>query len=738
MAYNAKYGSLEQLQQLCQANPRVKPIFDLPVIHNIESTIHHQLAKIDPVWVKMTLDELMKQIDKHKAELAQSAEQRVVNASELERLESVRQQYLDEIRRDTGVLNNLKAQYPAPSESLDCVNSWLSEYHSHAAQVASYESQVKKLSETVNQYMLCERNIDDVGIKLDIAQQQLTRLKSENHAFNPDCWACAQQPWKLSIDQSEHEVKSLESQLTSLREDLQRQKANHVQALIDIEQANQWLSLVKSRQSLLAYWQRQLLLNQEQVRVTAAEKGLEQKRERLEQVEIQLQELDLKQKSVESVIQKLSEIMTDMTHYFNNRDNWEQQLTIAAQQRELHASYAQTSIAHNNLADYLKIVDDESKMAKYQEWNRIKLLHESKIATKKCEIEALKAQISRFENGLQVAQREALHNKRKHQFDLYQTWLKKTSSLRKKILTIRLDQTSLTIEQVQTYIQSRQSLEKWREIRDIKPLHQNKTMIKSQIAALRLSVNDLEKRLHQTNDLYDKSEQQRKLSASYATSIERLKDIRSAIDHIRNSFSGFHQWLYSQVVLPKLLGEVNRLMAVVTDTDKYQLVCTAEEEKGNTVLSWYVNDGSNRATIQKAGGFRAFMFGLLLRIAMSRLGTTSTSCRQIFIDEGFLAADSENIEKMPDFIKALLQIYDGIPMVSHYEPIRESATIKVNICKDNKSLSRIQYGSSTWTQRGDKKTDLKIKLKTPIDKAETPAPNPMKKLPQIKLKQIII
>ena len=69
-------------------------------------------------------------------------------------------------------------------------------------------------------------------------------------------------------------------------------------------------------------------------------------------------------------------------------------------------------------------------------------------------------------------------------------------------------------------------------------------------------------------------------------------------------------------------------------------------------------------------------------------------CNQLFIDEGFINFDKENLSIVPSFIKSLLSYLNNIIIVSHIDLIQDNideiAEIKYN--KIN-SISSMEYGN---------------------------------------------
>jgi DNA repair exonuclease SbcCD ATPase subunit len=67
---------------------------------------------------------------------------------------------------------------------------------------------------------------------------------------------------------------------------------------------------------------------------------------------------------------------------------------------------------------------------------------------------------------------------------------------------------------------------------------------------------------------------------------------------------------------------------------------------------------------------------------MSRLGICKVVYEQLFIDEGFTACDSDNLEKAPAFLKALLEggnAYRCIVLATHLEELKACGDVQIGI-----------------------------------------------------------
>jgi DNA repair exonuclease SbcCD ATPase subunit len=255
--------------------------------------------------------------------------------------------------------------------------------------------------------------------------------------------------------------------------------------------------------------------------------------------------------------------------------------------------------------------------------------------------------------------------------------------------------------------QTQSKLQYWKEIMKVKPQFQLKQTLKIQIGELQSTVNQYHFERQKLNDEHEKYQLHREKSLKIANVISQIKTKKNIIEYINQLMSDYRIWLYKTIVIPQLIEHVNNLVENITDNKTFSLqaILDKPEQHGksktkkpvkNTDLkiSWFIgNQHNDNIIIEKSGGFRKFIFSLAMRITLSKLGGSSVLCKQLFLDEGFVSADANNLDKIPEFIKSLLNIYDGVLLVSHLDIIKDCANISVNIKKTQKSLSQIQFGN---------------------------------------------
>jgi len=192
------------------------------------------------------------------------------------------------------------------------------------------------------------------------------------------------------------------------------------------------------------------------------------------------------------------------------------------------------------------------------------------------------------------------------------------------------------------------------------------------IVLLESRIVDLQVQKKLADEHAQSAEETRVVSAYHGEMRARLELLQT----IHQVFDGFKAWVYTQKVVPYLTTFANSIIRVMCEnTRPIQLV--GKMVGGNPV--WFMSDGAV-PPIEKASGFQKFILGLGIRIALAKFGTSGMLCSQLFIDEGFTACDSDNIGRVPTFLKYLLSMYPhGILLVSHLDDVKACATYQIQL-----------------------------------------------------------
>jgi DNA repair exonuclease SbcCD ATPase subunit len=172
-----------------------------------------------------------------------------------------------------------------------------------------------------------------------------------------------------------------------------------------------------------------------------------------------------------------------------------------------------------------------------------------------------------------------------------------------------------------------------------------------------------------------------------------IRSVMEVVAYLSNTFDEYREWLYKEHIAPLIMNSVNSVLSLVCEDRPLRL--EGEWLDKISTLSWFVRDGSSRPIIEKASGFQRFIVGMACRVAFHQIGFCRIQYDQLFLDEGFTSCDSDNLERVPDFLRSLLQMYDSIYLATHLDELKVCADSHIVIDRDMSGLSQITSGSPT-------------------------------------------
>ena len=172
-----------------------------------------------------------------------------------------------------------------------------------------------------------------------------------------------------------------------------------------------------------------------------------------------------------------------------------------------------------------------------------------------------------------------------------------------------------------------------------------------------------------------------------------IANILSLLETIITNFQDFRINMYNKIILNKLLINTNKMLKNIShkDTKPFELDYIINVTRDIIHINWLIkntnisNNEKQIISINQASGYQQFVISLALRLC---LFGNKTTCKQLFIDEGFVSFDKYNLSIVPDFLKSLMSYFDSIIIVSHIDLIQD-------IIEDNECIAEINYNNIT-------------------------------------------
>jgi DNA repair exonuclease SbcCD nuclease subunit/DNA repair exonuclease SbcCD ATPase subunit len=255
-------------------------------------------------------------------------------------------------------------------------------------------------------------------------------------------------------------------------------------------------------------------------------------------------------------------------------------------------------------------------------------------------------------------------------------------------------------------------LKKVIEINDLYNEYQNKQQIKPQIKQ-KIELNDLVasraegiKKLNDTIVKYttiNTYNNENKTNYNLLVDIDReLENIIDVLDTILINFQSFRKELYDNLILTKLVDKTNKIIKTLchSNTKPFKLNYNVDISNDTVHINWLIHndniskgcDDKQYISVSQASGFQRFVISLALRMSLY-FNNYEVFCNQLFIDEGFINFDKNNLSIVPSFLKSLLHYFNTIVILSHIDIIQDSVDETAVISFNNiNGISALIYG----------------------------------------------
>lgn len=586
-----------------------------------------------------------------------------------------------------------------PPLAYDILIKCIDIYNTSLTSITIYKEQFVVINKKIDEYEYLLDQQEKYKDHIAYYSKEIKLIEDCEHPYNSDCFACKQQTWKVQLDTCCKQKQQHENDLSinlatcSKYNDSMYDTFDTLKNIIDKFDADSkhyktWLNY-KHQWELHNQWYANLL-------------SLNSKMDNLEQHRVNYQNDISKLKTdinnISQLLHKNKQLMNDADFALHNRALWDKYAgdAILMQQYNLNKKLI------NYKTEYVALKDQEiywceqnQRMKNYNDWDTQRITITSTIN----ELDKL---IDEYNKTLRLINAQEILKTTisqlthiLNQWNIYDKYHNDILIIKYNLLMIEINDNQQIIKSIEEYDFAQQQIQHWSTLKKLIPLYNQKRDLGKIISDKEQLIKQLELKIAILTDQTDQYQKNASTKSKIYDMLTCIRNKRDTLECILNVMSGFKLWLYSTIIIPKLCDSVNNMLESITETSNYQLTCSVvPTSKGDDIdFSWFIKNGANTVIIEKSGGFRKFIAGLAMRIAITSTGSTSIQCRQLFIDEGFVSADKTNLEKIPDFLKSLLSVYNNIIMVAHLDIIKECADISIQIKKHSNNLSCIQHGS---------------------------------------------
>ncbi len=513
--------------------------------------------------------------------------------------------------------------------------------------------QLREDEEQIIYYNNISDNIDKLSNDLNIKNSELILLTtSDEYKYNPKCKICCSRPWISKI-------KDIEITIDKLNHNISHQKS-----LINCEHRNTLIYRIDNNKNtkinydLLLEWRKYLKSKKAHNKIT----------KELNKIIIDKTELN---KQVSMCYEKINEINNTIRR-FNDVSNKLYNELISIEQFENFVNwkdkYDAIIIEKNNTITSIKLNEEEL----YYNKNIIPRIY------KYLELVDIYNKWSNYDKYMKILNANELLNL-KYILDIYDKWYEYNTYNNKKPL-----------------------------IKKKLKLEESIKHIKKQIKTL----NDIIIK-HSTMNNYNNDNKNNYDKLVYT--INDIDKVINILEKIIHNFQSFRIELYDKYILNKLTTKTNKIIKSLchSETKPFKLDYIITIVKDIIHINWLINNEGSAVTqncdikqiisVSQASGFQHFAISLALRMSLF-MSKYQIQSNQLFIDEGFINFDDNNLSIVPSFLKSLLSYFSNIIIVSHINLIQGNVDEDVEINFDKvSSVSNITYNSFKKIKTNDKR-----------------------------------
>jgi DNA repair exonuclease SbcCD ATPase subunit len=486
----------------------------------------------------------------------------------------------------------------------------------------------------------------------DNLTQELTEYEDEMKEiqevpFNPECWACQQQPMVVRKNQLITKTAALQKKLAKIKSYVAKM------GITEIEQSD-----------------------------------LDKKRNEAQTIKQQLDALRVYHSTASRMNAEL--------------DAWENtnKLAVEIANLDTRSREVQVDIARTKWSEYTKYVKQSRNV-------------KAKISALEAELTSINAFLSEFPRYNEIRQGILAEHRARERLA---TWQEEMQSLDAKIhdYTVDLERITLASEidelrsVMEVHMDVISRLEAWQraedEVADLKQqlICAEYAEVQDELAAVNKEFIDTRSRLisidKNSRDDAESASVREALTDLLKTCEERkraLAILEASFVGDRTTSDGIREFLYTSHIIPLLEKTVNDFLS------KFETL-RISIDYASKVITLNVNSvDSSTTNMNMTSGYQRFIIGLALRAALAKIGAVGHNLQHFFIDEGFVAWDAENLQKVATVLNAVKEFvgYHDIILMSHTESINNIADVLITIGREARPTEGREAESSASTLR---------------------------------------
>ena len=520
----------------------------------------------------------------------------------------------------------------------------------------------KIVNDNINKYNLLVNKFNDYESESEVINKKIADIKKYNHPYNDKCSACRNQLWKKQLTEYENRLSVIEKETINLSNDINKFKES-----IDVDKLeedyllyNKYINFEEIKEQYINY-------NKYLIDIDILEK--EYKRIKILYTENNIYLLKEKE-----TLKKYKKVFS-----------------------EINTKYYDIKFANDNINKWNMFKEQENIYIEYE--------NNKSFIKLKNEYISLNSKKDYYTNQLNIINEYNRYINIKEQIDNYKTYKKYNEYINYKNIWerinykyyIKINELNEILDKIEKHNKIMENINYYNNLLKCLPNYINKKELSIQLKTEEYKLMNIINVYAKMKQKLEQYTSNNKTKQQLTLIINELRNKIMTIEIIIKLMTTFKSWLYENVLIPNVINKTNNIMNAITENESYELVGEVKTSKrvgSDLSISWFIKNTKCKNVIEKSGGFRKFIAELSLRIAINSIGASNVLCKQIFLDEGFVACDPENLSKIPNFLSSLINsgLYDSVFLVSHLEEIKDCADVSISIIRSDEFISKLTYG----------------------------------------------